>query len=955
MALDWDILLDGVSIKDQIQEFQIRRAKYTFVDELTLNSVSPDFFDSIDYTKIPELRVQVKIKLESDWISLGYFYIEKPIYSVSPNQKISSGVWGRSQTAKAGEPFAKKITYSWTDSTTMQSIMNEVALIAGLDIVFEINDYPIYAGSYAVDLKYPIEIIQELCEFCGAFVSCNTDGALVIKKEIFHATSEDYEIDDTYIREVSENVTFPQFGNRIKVSSFSGNSGYSITLTTLEDSSCLPADGDSQLTLLAFVTLDGEPVEDNVLVSWSTEDGVTLEKDKSSTGSYLVDHQQHKATNFHQVTVDYPIQSIVGIWAYADTSHQHNFWDPSRSGFTFEDKTITIPDSFTYCDQTLVITYITSGCAVNKVTAGEEAIDVDVTANIEGASSSLEIKLGNTCACGTTLNAKAASSDPICFDHCGSILAWATINNKPALGYTVYFKREGYGILKGGFSKVLGYVNVYAEICTVFNVISGVSQVKTSMPISESHPAPRVYRKSSTGANRYSSHDGQTIDLNYRYETGVELLVYYTAAGAALNTWCVTTAGLDDDVEATGSAGAEITVSLASGSEVKSKVTVSMSAIDCTVVTAVTPPIPDWPEPDPLPTPDPEPSPYFPIEPTGGYPVGDDGNPSDPYPDGDPDPGDGLFPGESDGDLSPDIGSAEGDDSGDVSEDGSEPGSGSAPTVPEDKLPDPEGESGGVVGACDIAILNKISNYENLVEEDAKSALRFGVTNPDECQEPPCTCEEMCESEVYEKGNTYDNYQTINEQTLEQFEAGTPEYTELFEQIKTENIATCASVCEDARSNLCNPCEVTTTAVLSPGESIEVVCSDGTTEIITMPEDACGTVSFTVGCCTFDIRSTVGTWVRTTEEYADWPENPRCGLCDVNYHTCSVTNQINDGDPGHRYSGASYCVTNFWPDGCNPWIPVSTSLCDPCGTCQVDGTPGTVHPYSYLVDTWQCS
>lgn len=929
MGLDWDILYNDVSIADEVIEFHLKKSKNSYVHELNLYVVNPSFFDNISYTSLPDLTLEVKTKLEDTWISHGFFFIEKPIYGVTPRQKISSGIWGRSETAKLGQPFAETVTKTWIADTTFSAIITEMAALAGITVLYEIDEYPLYAHSYSVDMKYPIDVIKELCEFAGALITCNDSGQLVIKKDIYHTGTADAIVTDSVIRDITEKISYPEFGNRIKVSALSSNSGYSIEVSSFADTDCLPADGSAELIVLAFVTIDEAAAEDNLIVDWAVEDGLTLESSQSTTGTYLIEHAEHRASNYHDVTVDYPIESIIGIWAFADTIHANNFWNESLTGCSFEGKTITVHDPFTYCDQSLIISYITHGVAVNTVIAGSEAVDSEVKANIEGAEGSLNIKLGNPCACGSTLGVQVGSSGAVCFDNYTTIMAWATINNEPALGYIVNFDAGDRNC--GEFvnrSKTLGYVAIYAEIATVINEIEGVSQVKTKLPISESHTAPRVYYYTSNNPNRYASHDKQTINLSKVYETGVEMLIYYTAAGAATTTWHPGRLSIVsetwEDYQANG-CDAEMVISFANGTEAGLQATVNLSAVDCTVIAPPdpTPPDPDDPpDPDPFPEPDPDPDPFFPIEPYGGLDGGDgdgDGLGGDPADFPDPDPGDGDgFPGEGGGATSPDAGSDADDDGGD---DTGDPDSGGPAASGDSKLGDfpPDGE--GIITPCDAFILGKITSYDSLLGDDQKEAMRFGSQTAEDCEEPACTCQEICESEISEKGNTYDQYESIHDQALEAGEAGSPEYNEAYQSHYDTNLADCTSNCETARDEACGDCTISGPAALSPGESAEYVCSDGTAATITMPEGACGTQSFTVGCCTFDVRSTVGQWVQTGIEYGDW-----CAYVSV----CTYSDFFEPNSAGAKYSGRNMCATPDYStcEG-HTLVPIRSGSCEP--------------------------
>lgn len=105
--------------------------------------------------------------------------------------------------------------------------------------------------------------------------------------------------------------------------------------------------------------------------------------------------------------------------------------------------------------------------------------------------------------------------------------------------------------------------------------------------------------------------------------------------------------------------------------------------------------------------------------------------------------------------------------------------------------------------------MTKITNYDSIIGDEAKEKLRYGYQTSDNCANGfACECSELCESEMYEKGNTYDYSKTIHEQALESGEENSPAYNEAYEQLKTDHLAECASNCEDARAGMCGDCEI---------------------------------------------------------------------------------------------------------------------------------------------------
>lgn len=574
MPLDWDIKLDGVSIRSQIASFEVRETRGAYARELTLFAADPSFYDQFVYSNVPQLRIEVLTKIAASWISQGNFYIERPVIAANPDGIVSPGVWGRSSTAIAGQPFAAKVSKNWTENTTCQSIINEMADLCGLTVSFEIPDYSIFANSYACDGVYPIDVIAELASFAGAHVGCTAAGLLTVKAEVFHPAAADYTIYDTDIIDITEQIEYPEFGNRIRISALGAGAGYQINLEALADDDCLPADGVARGTLLAFVTgPDGEAVPDNTIVAWTAGAGVTLDEAYTGTGNYLLGKQKHRASNYYTVTVDFPIADVIGVWAYADGNNKNNYWDAYGS---FSGNTITVHKPFAFCDQMLRIAYITSGCAVNRVTAGYTAKDVDVTAEIEGASDTIKVKLGNTCDCGSSLNIKTNPYGAICIGNLAHVLIWATINNKPASGKNVQIRiTAGCGELSSE-NKRLAAAQILNETGFVSNPVSGVSQVSTEIDIAAT-ANPKVYLATDTGKTNdlYASHDGKTIDLDTILATGVEVVIDYYADGATLIAWRT--------IGVTKACDSEVTAKMADGTEAGLRVTANLSAKDCTV------------------------------------------------------------------------------------------------------------------------------------------------------------------------------------------------------------------------------------------------------------------------------------------------------------------------------------------------------------------------------------
>ena len=792
MPLDWDVLLDNTSIKDTITGFTIRQSKGSYARELTLSSADPDFYGRFVYTRLPEPRVEVRTKTESNWISLGHFFIEKPIVTVLPDKSTSPGVWGRSKTALAGPPFAQKISRYYDHDTSFHAIMKEMAQLCGLEISFEIDDYPVAANTYVIDNTYPANVITQLADFAGAYVVSTSSDSLLIRKDIFHPASHDVTITDNDIISMNESVDLPEFGNRIRISPSGGmGAGYSVSLVFPGNSDCLSADGISKGTVLAFVKdSQNNPAQDNTVVQWRTKGtGITLDCDRSATGDYLLSSQIHKASDYYTVSVNYPVKEVIGIWAYADSGGRDNFWN--SEGF-FSDRTIKVKKPFAYCDQTLRITYITSGCAVNTITAGKSAGDVEITADVNGAEDTGKIKLDNTCVCGSDLNVAVNPVGSICLGNKANILIWATINQKPATGHRIKARiTSGCGQLSSQ-NKILKSVSVLNEVSYAQNVVNGITQAVTRISIADDKiPAVWLFTDTAKSQNLYLSHQGNIIDLDRHLATGTKLVIDYHAQGAALIAW--RTLGEIRDCEA------QVTVSMANGTEAGLHEKLELNAVDCT-------------------------QPLDPVD------HNEDISDADPVSDDQSGGNDGGF----------------------------------KDTNHDQDMPE---QSGNYSDPCLAVIMNRTLNIDDAVSQDDRDALRFGVQSDQDCPDTgpdamPCKCSDLCESEVNMYGNTLDYEQTIHEIVSKDYDKGTPGYNEAFNSLKEQNIQECSQKCADKRTQICGDCKSAAGPdVLAPGESAEYVCADGTTTLFTMPDDACGTVTVTVGCCSKEVRSTAGRWV----------------------------------------------------------------------------------------------
>lgn len=537
MPYSWKITLDGADISDKVSGFSVACSLENFCREMTLDINDPDLYAGLDFSQISESpEIEIFTKTGEDWISQGEFFIERPALSTGIKSGLMQGVWGRSLTAMLAEPFAAKVTQAWEDKTTFFSICEEMCDLAGFtwdDTYSDIDDFVIYPYTYSVEGVYPIDVIAELALLAGALVTTDRSGHLCIRQINYSPVSADVTVTDADISEINEQPEWPAFANRVRITPTGALASYSVEMFIPDP--CLQANGSSRAKLYAQVRdPDGEPVND-LAVNWEIDsDAAALNSAASNTQEIVIRNESQRATGYYSVNADIPPSAVDGIYAYSDTARQNNF---AAGGCTIDGVRITLADKLDYCDQSLVIDYRAEGMAVNYLTAGVEADDVTVTVDVEGQQESGTVYIGNPCECPPFIRLTAAPTSI----HPGNktaVLVYGEESGPITTGRMV-FLAEVSAAKRGTLSWTrarLGTVSVANERSAAINEISGVTQCEISMfPSSVSGVYVADDDGDPTGSNLYSSHNGKVIDLSTQKATGIDLVVNYTAQGAALN------------------------------------------------------------------------------------------------------------------------------------------------------------------------------------------------------------------------------------------------------------------------------------------------------------------------------------------------------------------------------------------------------------------------------------
>ena len=437
----WKFILDGTTdITDMVTSFSITSSLAAYCRELSFAVTDEDLYYSFNFAIIPESpRVEVFTRIlaldqtdeygdeyDPAWISQGTFFIERPTFNIGI-QSVAMGIWGRQSTAILGEPFAQKVTKLWEVDVSFFSIVEEILESVGLtweDSRSDLQDITIYADNFEADDIYPIDVLKKLVNLIvGAegFVTSDRLGSICIKRLVREPDTSDHDFADDIVQSISEEPEWPEFGNRIKIipnATVSQN-----TIELIIERKCIGTGAPSYIEMYAQVR-DGNGVPiDGAVVDWSFDPAApenvwfkypTQAKTASqNTGRILVSNERQKATGESSVSATFSVDELIGVWTQADTSRSHNF--APADGYIIDGKNIYLTEeTFTYCDQSVVISYYSKGIVKNTlVYEPEDEYDADtdtlygsvfVIASTSGKEASQVVYVDNSCQCPPTLN-----------------------------------------------------------------------------------------------------------------------------------------------------------------------------------------------------------------------------------------------------------------------------------------------------------------------------------------------------------------------------------------------------------------------------------------------------------------------------------------------------------------------------------------------------------------------
>jgi hypothetical protein len=353
------------------------------------------------------------------------------------------------------------------------------------------------------------------------------------------------------IQSISDEPEWPEFGNRIKI--IPGETTSQNTVTLSMESTCMACDAEATTYIVAYGQVkDGEGVPLNgVQVDWSfsPENPTSIwymypsvaKTSSQNAQTMLISKELAKADGFRKVSTKFQASSIIGIYAYSDRTHTKNF--APEDGYVIDGNNILLTDeAFTYCDQTVLISYYASGMVRNQIICepdeyqDEDTLfgEVVVIAAVSGREATETLYVNNSCKCPPSLTVEVDPSSCAVGEEV-KITAYVEADGVPISGTVRMQETSGFGTLQRTVMQT-ETIKIEGEKTEAVNNVVGTTQCVLSSAI-DSVTSVYVLDEDGeeTGSNLYSSFNGRTIDLNTTVATGTDLSVSYERAGSAIN------------------------------------------------------------------------------------------------------------------------------------------------------------------------------------------------------------------------------------------------------------------------------------------------------------------------------------------------------------------------------------------------------------------------------------
>ncbi len=170
---DYDILIDGVSVKGQVLRCNIVLEEGQFTNTCEINLVDVDLWPDVEPDLSGDLRIEVKIG------TVQYFFmLEERGVDVNVAED-TINIWGRSKTALLEAPYSTPLETELDATKLASEIVSDLAPAFTVD--WQILDYFVVPGAIEQLGKTPIQVISELADGAGGIVRCSPEGDLIIR------------------------------------------------------------------------------------------------------------------------------------------------------------------------------------------------------------------------------------------------------------------------------------------------------------------------------------------------------------------------------------------------------------------------------------------------------------------------------------------------------------------------------------------------------------------------------------------------------------------------------------------------------------------------------------------------------------------------------------------------------------------------------------------------------
>ncbi len=170
---DWDIKLDGESIKEYVSAVSINLNEDHFTNSFEATIDCVELWDRLEPDGSQDLRITIKIGID-----LFKFLLETRKLSGSVSER-SISIWGRGKTAVLDSPYMLKLEDEYASEGMASDIIQSLA--PGFTIDFRIPDYFIPGETLELAGRSRIEVISEIARAGGGIVRCGPQGELVIR------------------------------------------------------------------------------------------------------------------------------------------------------------------------------------------------------------------------------------------------------------------------------------------------------------------------------------------------------------------------------------------------------------------------------------------------------------------------------------------------------------------------------------------------------------------------------------------------------------------------------------------------------------------------------------------------------------------------------------------------------------------------------------------------------